>query len=119
MNTEQTERYLASMPVATPDPAREAALLDAIRTAEQSGTALSLAPRPVWWRRPVPLWQAAAAVVTLAIVDLAWLRPPAEPPAPAAPALAVRVEAELFSRVRNPGEPIDVSRWGPRPALER
>lgn len=107
------------MPVVTPDPVREAALLDAIRTAEQSRTAISFAPRPVWWRRPVPLWQAAAAVVTLAIVDLAWLRPPAEPSGPAAPVLAVRVEADLFSRVRNLGEPIDVSRWGPRPAVAR
>lgn len=107
------------MPVVTPDPARESALLDAIRSAEQSSAVSGLAARHVWWRRPVPLWQAAAAVVALALIDLAWLRPPAEPPVPAAPALAVRVDADLFSRVRNPVEPIDVSRWGPRAAVER
>ncbi len=106
MNEHELENRLREALLVQIDVDRERALLAAVRSAESEvGRA-----RPAFWRRRVPLWQAAAATAALLALDRFWLRrTPETPPTP--PALRVRVERDLFASTRTPGEPIDVSKW--------
>lgn len=106
MNAENLENVLASISIAEPSAAREARLLTMLR-----GDAESNEPQ-VWWRRPIPLWQAIAACVAVAFVDALWLRPahPATQATPTAPVI-VQVDGSIFENLPRVRAASDYSSW--------
>lgn len=106
---EEIERRLASVPVRSLEPRREAEMLAAIRSA---GT-----KTPFWGRR-IPLWQAAAACAATMCLSVAAMRGTATraamqgDDAGAATPVRVALDTAWFAREAKRAD-VDISQWRP------
>ena len=121
MPADRIEDLLRAAPPPAIDPRREAQLIAAILAAHS---------RTPWWRRGVPLWQAAAACVAFASLGLLWSGQSAQTypgPTPDASATTptttqtpqappephnLRVAANVFTR-DSTAHRLDISHWKP------